>query len=79
MCLEGKCANQDSMLMQINELNNLLRTRLMHKLNGRYTLITLAYYSKLTLSPSPLSSCSNTLRDSGIPGCGIGSPLTIAS
>ena len=36
-------------------------------------------YSKLTLRPRPLNSCNNTFRDSGIPGVGIGSPLTIAS
>ncbi len=36
-------------------------------------------YSKLTLRPRPLNSCNNTFRDSGIPGVGMGSPLTIAS
>src|SRR5574344_224756 len=36
-------------------------------------------YSNVTLSPKPLNSWSNTLRDSGMPGVGIGSPLTIAS
>ena len=28
-------------------------------------------------NPKPLNSCNNTLNDSGIPGVGIGSPLTI--
>ena len=31
------------------------------------------------LNPNPLNSCNNTLNDSGIPGCGMASPLTIAS
>ena len=35
--------------------------------------------TKVKLKPSPLNSCNNTFRDSGIPGCGIGSPFTIAS
>ena len=33
----------------------------------------------LLLKPKPLNSCNNTFKDSGIPGCGIGSPFTIAS
>lgn len=41
--------------------------------------LLLFYYSKVILRPRPLNSCNNTLRDSGIPGVGIGSPLTIAS
>ncbi len=39
----------------------------------------ISIYSKLMLKPKPLNSCSNTFSDSGIPGAGIGSPLTIAS
>ena len=36
-------------------------------------------YSNDILKPKPRSSCNNTLRDSGSPGVGIASPLTIAS
>ena len=35
--------------------------------------------SRVMLKPSPRSSCSSTLSDSGMPGVGIGSPFTIAS
>ena len=38
-----------------------------------------AIYSSAKLKPKPLNSWSNTFRDSGMPGCGIGSPFTIAS
>ena len=37
------------------------------------------YSSNLMSSPKPFNSCINTLKDSGKPGLGIGSPLTIAS
>src|SRR3954471_5443449 len=37
------------------------------------------YYSKVRSNPNPLSSCTNTLNDSGTPGLGIFSPFTIAS
>jgi hypothetical protein len=40
---------------------------------------SLIYYSSVMLRQRPLNSCSNTFKDSGIPGVGIGSPLTIAS
>ena len=30
-------------------------------------------------NPRPFNSCFNTLKDSGSPGSGIGSPLTMAS
>ncbi|OPZ48593.1 MAG: hypothetical protein BWY95_00695 [Bacteroidetes bacterium ADurb.BinA104] len=36
-------------------------------------------YSRLMLSPKPRNSCISTFNDSGMPGVGIGSPLTIAS
>ena len=37
------------------------------------------YSSRRMSSPSPLSSCINTLNDSGKPGSGIGSPFTMLS
>ena len=37
------------------------------------------YSSNLISKPNPLSSCINTLNDSGNPGFGIESPLTIDS
>ena len=45
------------------------------------SLLTINYYysSNLTSKPNPFNSCINTLKDSGNPGSGIGSPLTIAS
>ena len=58
-----------------------------HLMNGEWSivnfddsLLTIDYnYSKVKSKPNPLSSCTNTLNDSGTPGLGILSPLTIAS
>ena len=35
--------------------------------------------SRATVNPNPRNSCMRTLKDSGMPGVGIGSPLTMAS
>ena len=43
------------------------------------SIINFIYSSNLISKPKPLSSCINTLNDSGKPASGIFSPLTIDS
>jgi len=60
-------------------LLNSLSLSIQVELNTETVTENFIYSSKRMSSPRPFNSCINTLNDSGNPGSGIDSPLTIAS